>query len=218
MAWFTADFNRFFKELAANNHKAWFDAERSRYERSVKAPFEAFVSELIDRMGKVDKRIRIAPKEAIFRIHRDIRFSKDKTPYKLNCTALITPEGRKGMSLPGMYMELGPEHIRAYGGQYMPDTATLARIRGRIARDPATFRQLCEERTFKQFFGMMRGERNKVIPKGLKAAAEKEPLIYNKQFYYFSQLPPSKVTDPRLVDLFMERFMAMQAMNGFLFK
>ncbi|MCB0818301.1 MAG: DUF2461 family protein, partial [Flavobacteriales bacterium] len=84
MAWFTADYQRFFKDLAAHNDRDWFHANKKRYETSVKKPFEAFVQELIDRMGKLDKQYRITPKEAIFRIHRDVRFSNDKTPYKLN--------------------------------------------------------------------------------------------------------------------------------------
>ncbi|HNR54889.1 MAG TPA: DUF2461 family protein, partial [Flavobacteriales bacterium] len=86
MAWFTNDFNDFFKDLAKNNNKEWFDANRKRYEASVKEPFTAFVAEAIKRIGKHDKAVRIEPKEAIFRINRDIRFSKDKTPYKLNAS------------------------------------------------------------------------------------------------------------------------------------
>ena len=82
MAWFTSDFNTFFKDLARNNNKEWFDANRKRYEASMKQPFESFTTEVIKRVAKHDKSVKIGPKEAIFRINRDIRFSKDKTPYK----------------------------------------------------------------------------------------------------------------------------------------
>ncbi|HRW90575.1 MAG: DUF2461 domain-containing protein [Flavobacteriales bacterium] len=217
MAWFTADYQRFFKDLAAHNDRDWFHANKKRYETSVKKPFEAFVQELIDRMGKLDKQYRITPKEAIFRIHRDVRFSNDKTPYKLNSSALITAGGRKGMGLPGMYFELGPEHLRAYGGHYMPDKDTLYQVRTKIAKDPKAFRKLYEGKRFKELFGGVRGERNKVLPKEFKAAAEGEPLLFNKQFYYFSQLPAGKVTSPQLAELFMERFDAMRPMNDYLF-
>ncbi|MCB0770562.1 MAG: DUF2461 family protein, partial [Flavobacteriales bacterium] len=80
MAHFTSDFNQFYKDLAKNNNKEWFDANRKRYEMSVKKPFLDLVSAVIAKVGKVDKNVRIEAKEAIFRINRDIRFSKDKTP------------------------------------------------------------------------------------------------------------------------------------------
>ena len=216
MAWFTNDFNKFFKELAANNNKEWFDANRKRYEESVKRPMVAFTSEVIARTAALDPRVRIEPKDAIFRINRDIRFSKDKTPYKTSTSALVAPGGRKLMG-PGLYFELGPEHIRTYGGQYMPDKDTLESIRTRIMKDPAAFRKLYSAKAFKELFGEVRGEQNKVLPKEFKAAAEKEPLLYNKQFYYFSQLPASKAMDPKLVDLFMDRYRAMRPMNDMLF-
>jgi hypothetical protein len=103
MTCFTTDFNAFFMDLAKNNNKEWFDANRKRYESSVKKPFHAFVGEAIQRIGKLDRTVAIEPKEAIFRINRDIRFSKDKTPYKLSCSAIISPAGRKDHAVPGLY-------------------------------------------------------------------------------------------------------------------
>jgi uncharacterized protein (TIGR02453 family) len=94
MVYFEKDYFEFFKELAANNHKEWFDVNRSRYHSSVKEPFDKFIADLITEVHKIDKKIEIAPKDAIFRINRDIRFSKDKTPYKLNRSAIISPRQR----------------------------------------------------------------------------------------------------------------------------
>ncbi|MCB0795195.1 MAG: DUF2461 domain-containing protein [Flavobacteriales bacterium] len=216
MTWFSPGFNRFFKDLAANNNREWFQANKKRYVQDVKEPFEAFVEAIIKEVAKHDKRVNITPKEAIFRIHRDIRFSKDKTPYKLNCSALVSAGGRKDMSTPGMYFELGPEHIRTYGGQYMPDKDALLRIRNKIVKDPGAFRKLYSQERFKELFGAIRGEKNKVLPKEFKTVAELEPLMYNKQFYFFSQLPASKVSDPDLVKLFMERYSVMRPLNDYL--
>ncbi|MBL8003139.1 MAG: DUF2461 domain-containing protein [Flavobacteriales bacterium] len=216
MAWFTDDFNRFFKDLAKNNHKEWFDANRKRYEASVKQPFHAFVLEVIRRVHAVDKRVHIEPKDAIFRINRDIRFSNDKTPYKLHCAAIVSPEGRKDHGAPGIYVQLGPEHVAIYGGSYMPARDEVQRIRERIAGDLKWFKKLREAPDFVRLFGEVQGERNKIIPADLKAAAAKEPVLYNKQFYYGHELPSRLVTDPKLADIVLEHYHAMRPMNEFL--
>ncbi|MEZ4738179.1 MAG: DUF2461 domain-containing protein [Flavobacteriales bacterium] len=216
MAWFTSDFNQFFKDLAKNNNKEWFDANRKRYEKSVKTPFAEFVSAAIARIGKVDKDIRIEAKEAIFRINRDIRFSKDKTPYKLNCSAIISPAGRKDHAAPGIYFELGPESVKIYGGAYMPDKERLGRIRLAIMKDPKGFRRVIEAKPFKDHFGTVQGERNKVLPAEFKAALGKEPLIANKQFYVGAELPAELVMDPKLMEQLMEHHKAMRPFNDWL--
>ncbi len=216
MAWFTSDFNAFFKDLAKNNDKAWFDQHRQRYQTQVKQPFEAFVAEAITGCAKVDLAIRITPKDAIFRIHRDIRFSKDKTPYKLYTSAIISPAGRSDLSVPGLYFELGPESVRFFGGAYMPEKAQLHGIRTAIMRDTKGFHKVIGQAAFRQLFGTVRGEANKVLPAEFKAAAKQEPLIANKQFYVTAELPPSRVADPRLLDVLLEHYRAMRPFNAWL--
>ncbi|MCB0846293.1 MAG: DUF2461 domain-containing protein, partial [Bacteroidetes bacterium] len=105
MPYFTPDYIAFFEELARNNTKEWFDQNRSRYEKSVKKPFYAFVERMIDLISEDDPAVMITPKDAIFRINRDIRFSNDKTPYKTNFSAVVSPGGRKEMVTPGLYFE-----------------------------------------------------------------------------------------------------------------
>lgn len=216
MAWFTSDFNAFFKDLAKNNDKAWFDQHRQRYQTQVKQPFEAFVAEAITGCAKVDLAIRITPKDAIFRIHRDIRFSKDKTPYKLYTSAIISPAGRSDLSVPGLYFELGPESVRFFGGAYMPEKAQLHGIRTAIMRDTKGFHKVIGQTAFRQFFGTVRGEANKVLPAEFKMAAKQEPLIANKQFYVAAERPAKLVTDPKLMDVLMEHYLAMRPFNTWL--
>jgi len=216
MAWFTADFNRFFKDLAKNNNTEWFDAGRQRYGISVKAPFVTFVAEVIARVAKLDPGVRITPREAVFRVNRDIRFSKDKTPYKLRMAALVSTAGRKDRGVPGIYFELGPEKVGIYGGCFTPVKDELHRIRRHIAVNGKEFKALRDARPFKERFGEVLGERNKVVPAEFKAALAREPLIANKQFYYMAELPPGTVEDPRLADILMEHYRAMRPLNGFL--
>jgi uncharacterized protein (TIGR02453 family) len=107
MSFFTADYLAFFKELAANNHKEWFDANRKRYETSVKEPFKAFTQHLIDELAKKEPAFKeLKASDCIFRINRDIRFSKDKTPYKTQCSAVISPNGKKSSSIHGRRKDL----------------------------------------------------------------------------------------------------------------
>ena len=216
MAWFTNDFNAFFKDLAKNNNKEWFDANRKRYEASVKKPFEVFVAEAIKRIGKHDKNVRIEPKEAIFRINKDIRFSKDKTPYKLNTSAIISPAGRKDHSTPGIYFELGPESVKFYGGCYQPEKDQLEKIRTAIMRDTKGFRKTIESKAFTTLFDGVNGEKNKVLPAEFKSAALKEPLIANKQFYVGAERAAKLVADPKLMDHLMDHYLAMCPFNAWL--
>lgn len=216
MAWFTNDFNGFFKDLAKNNNKEWFDVNRKRYEASVKKPFEAFVGEAINRIAKHDKAIAIEPKEAIFRINKDIRFSKDKTPYKLETSAIISPAGRKDHTVPGLYFALGPEAVKVYGGCYQPEKDQLEKIRTAIVRDPKGFRKVIEAKAFVSTFGSVQGEANKVLPAEFKEAAKKEPLIANKQFYVGVDRPAKLVADAKLLDVLLDHYMAMRPFNAWL--
>lgn len=218
MAWFTADFNQFFKDLAKNNNKEWFDANRKRYEASVKKPFEAFVAEAIKRIAKHDKSVAIEAKEAIFRINKDIRFSKDKTPYKLEASAIISPAGRKDHGVPGIYFALGPEAAKFYGGCYQPEKDQLLAIRQAIMRDGKGFRKAIDAKPFKALFGTVQGEVNKALAPEFKAHAAKEPLIAHKQFYVAAEKPAKLVTDPKLMDALMDHWLAMCPFNQWLTK
>lgn len=215
-AYFSEDYLEFLKDLAANNNRDWFHENKKRYEESVKEPFKVFIEEIINRMHAIDPEVKIVPQQAIFRINRDIRFSKDKTPYKTRNSAIIAKDGRKGMHNPGMYLELGPEHIRVYGGLYMPDKDMLYAIRKKIANEQDRFDKVINNPEFKKVFGEIQGEKNKRIPKEFKKAGEKQPLIYNKGFYYFTEIPPEYITRPDLPDLIMEKHLAAEPVRKFL--
>jgi len=209
MAFFTPDFLQFFIELAPNNHKDWFDLNRKRYEKSVKEPFKDFVEHMIKEIAKTDASFKdLEAKDCIFRINRDIRFSKDKTPYKMNVSAVVAPEGKKSKAVNGIYFEFGPEHVRVYGGIYEIDKDDLLTVREGIANDLKGFQEAYSNPRFKKVFGTILGEKNKVIPKELKEAAEKEPLIFNKQWYFYAQFDAETVLDPKLDQLLLDCFEA----------
>lgn len=218
MAYFRKDFIDFFKELAANNNKEWFDANRKRYEREVKEPFSNFIGDLIGEIKKIDAKVNIEPKDAIFRINRDVRFSKDKTPYKIQCSALVSKGGKKDMVSPGMYLEFSPEHVRVYGGIYMCEKDQLQNTRHYIVDNLSHFKKLINDADFKSKFGEIRGEKNKVIPKEFKEVAEKEPILFNKQFYFFGQLKPEIVLKDDLMDRIKDYYKTSKPLSEFLSK
>lgn len=216
MAYFTPAFIDFFHQLEITNDRDWFKANKSQYEKAVKKPFELFVGDLIDRMQTIDRNILITPKDAIFRIYRDTRFSKDKTPYKTQVSAIISPGGRKDMDYPGMYIELGGKHARVYSGSYQPDKNQLQQIREKIITEGSRFQNLITDKDFVKHYGEVRGEKYKVLPKEIKVEAENQPVLFNKQFYYFSEWKPDIVTKKDFLDQIMDRYLVARPLTEFL--
>ena len=214
MNYFTQDFLKFFKEL--ENNREWFNKNKSRYEESVKKPFEAFITELIRRIHDEDPNINTNPKDSIFRIYRDVRFSPDKRPYKTHASAVISAGGRKDMRDPGHYIELSAKEIRFYGGLYMIEKNDLQMIREHIAANTARFNKLIGDKKFKKVFGKMLGEQNKRIPPEFKEAYEKQPLIANKQFYFFAKLDTKELPNKKLTDKLMNFYKVAKPINNFL--
>ncbi|MEM9721476.1 MAG: DUF2461 domain-containing protein [Bacteroidota bacterium] len=213
--YFTTEFIRFFEELSENNHRDWFQANKPRFENQVKKPFVAFVSELINRVQQDDPLVTIEPKEAMFRIYRDVRFSKDKAPYKTHMSAVISPKGRKDHGYPGLYVQMNHENIALAGGGYQLDKEQLYRLRTLIASQPKRFQELIEDPEFTSRFGELQGKEHKRIPKEFKEAVADQPLLMKKQMYYWTEIDREHITSPQLVDLLMEYYEAAKLMKAF---
>ena len=221
MVFFEKDFLDFFIELAPNNNKDWFDLNRDRYAKSVREPFREFVAHMIKLLsGDIPELNELEPKHCTFRINRDIRFSKDKTPYKLRMSALITPGGKKKRAedARGVYFELGPEYVRVYGGIYEADKDDLYNIREGIAAEPAGFKKLYTDKKFRKTYGDIHGAKNKVIPKEFKEAGTEEPMIYNKQWYFFAEYEPETLLSNDLDKKILECHNAALPLKSYLNK
>ena len=218
MVYFSKDLIKFLKELKKNNNREWFNENKNRYVKSVKEPFEVFIGDLIQAMSPYYDSLAITPKEAIFRIYRDVRFSKDKSPYKIQVSAIVNPGGRKSMTKPGIYLEITPTHMRVYSGMYQPDSKQLKNLRSHIVHHMEEFDALISDKKFKDAFGEIRGEKNKVIPKEFREDATEQPLLYNKQFYYFTEWPPSVILDDNLIEKVVDTFLVAQPLSEFLYE
>jgi uncharacterized protein (TIGR02453 family) len=214
--YFSEDFIEFFKELAPNNNKDWFDANRKRYVANIKEPFEAFVGDLIGMMKKYDDKINLLPRECIFRINRDIRFSKDKSPYKNQVSAIVSSGGKKDKTQPGIYVELSPERVRVYMGAHMLDKDQLYAVRSSIVNHLSEFDALVNSKDFIGTFGEVLGERNARLPKEFQEAGEKQPLVFNKGFYYFHDMDPAIALKDGLIDKIEKVYKKGKPLSDFL--
>lgn len=215
---FTSNFLEFFKELAANNNKEWFDIHRSRYEEFVKVPMRNFVTRLIVELSKEDKGIETNPSNCIFRINRDVRFSKNKTPYKLHTSAVIASDGKKNRDGGGIYIELGPEKFALGGGAYQPDKDDLFDIRESIARRPQEFSAALRDKDFVRYWGELQGEKNKILPPEFKSASVICPEIAHKQYFYWAEIEAEIVTSTKLLPTVLEYYRASSSVRIFLTK
>lgn len=182
MSHFRPEFLRFFRGLRRRNTREWFHAHKAEYESFVKGPFALFVGEMIERIAAIDPAMRCEPREAMFRIARDTRFSKDKTPYKTHVSAVLAPDGRNTRRA-AFYLQLGATGVGVAGGVYQPDRDQLFTIREAIRDDGATLERLLRDRTFRRVWGTLQGDRNVRLPPVFADAAERFPLLYHKQFY-----------------------------------
>lgn len=217
MKYFTKEFIEFYKELAANNHKEWFQSQRKRYEANVKTTMEVFVGDLIAAIAKHDQSVAgMRPGDAMFRINRDIRFSKDKTPYKTFSSAAISGGGKKADGEAGVYVELGPEKLGLAGGIYMPDKEGVLAIRDAMTAEPKAFIKALHDPTFKRLWGDLQGEKNKIIAPEHKEAAAVIPYIMHKQFYFWKELPVKLITSDTLLETVMEHYVAAKPITKLL--
>lgn len=211
-----AEYFRFFSELEHNNNKAWFDEHRDEYHRFVRTPFLEFVGEVIHAIRAVDPEISMEARDTVYRINRDIRFSKDKAPYKLQMGANISRHGKKAMGKPGLYFEVNAKGGLVAVGCYMPDSEELTMYRDLIMHEGSDLHTALSQRPFKTLFGELQGERNKVLPAEFRVAAQKEPLLFNKQFFAWTTVPKKLFMANDAAQQLFEYWKAAQPLNEFL--
>lgn len=192
------------------------DENRKRYAKVVKKPFEEFVKAIQEEVSQFDEEILAKPNDAIFRINRDIRFSPDKTPYKTNRTAIISRYGRKDKVYPGFYVFVSPEKTMIGGGAYFLEKDDLFKVRQEIAYNLGEFDTLINDKAFKKYFPEILGEKNKVLPKEFKEDAEAQPLLYNKGFYFMTELPANIIFEENVVDQLTGIMRTAKPFNDFL--
>jgi uncharacterized protein (TIGR02453 family) len=199
---FTNDLFKFLADLRRNNNREWFQANRSRYEQQVKEPALEFVSDFAPLLDEISSHFRADPRPAggsLFRIHRDVRFSKDKSPYKTQAGIHFRHGLGKDAHAPGFYLHLEPGESFAGVGIWHPDSATLGKIRAAIAADPDDWLSATREPPFAAVFELG-GDSLKRAPSGYDPD---HPLIEDlkrKDFVGYAMLDENTVTGDGFLD------------------
>ncbi len=166
---------KFLNDLSKNNNREWFKDNKKRYDEAY-ANAKAFKAELEKLMQKHD----VIEKSKLFRVHRDVRFSKDKTPYNTDLRFSFTREGayRRG----GYYLRISPKESFIAGGFWRPEPKDLKLIRSHIAADAKPLRKIFASKKFKDNFGIIEGEKVKSAPKGFSKDHPNIDLLRHKSF------------------------------------
>ena len=207
---------RFLRGLKRHNDRAWFEAHRDEYERELRAPMRELIEEMDVRLAEVAPEIVGNPKSSPFRIHRDIRFSKDKSPYKTHfaCWFFHRDAGRTAAphdngGAAGFYFHLEPGACISAGGLYRPPRPALAKVRDAIAEDPRGL-----ERSLRGAFAERFGELTEEfvltrVPRGYPADHPAAGWLRYTSFTASRKLPDAVVRGPTLADVLTEDFAAL---------
>jgi len=205
----------FLKKLAKNNNRDWFNANKDAFV-AANDNVIAMTGELMSRISKFDPEIAgLDSKSCVFRIYRDVRFPKDKSPYKTNLGAFIAPGGKKTMS-PGYYFHIQPQMFFAAAGKHLPDAGEVLKIRNAIAENTKDFLRIVEERKFKARFGDLDGERLTRPPKGFAADAPATEYLKLKSFTVSEEFAEKLATGRDYPKLLTESFKAAYPLVVFL--
>lgn len=216
---FPKDFFAFFKELKANNERPWFEANKERYKASVVSPMSDFIEAMAPRLAKISKHFVADPRPnggSMFRIYRDVRFAKDKRPYKEHASCYFYHSSGKNVHAPGFYMHFAPDEVRFGGGMWMPDAEPLNQIRRAIESDGKSWGKIMADKSFKATFGEIHGEALARPPRGFDAENPYIGDIKRKSFFAMHDSAAKTALSPKLVDEVDAAFRAAKPLVRFL--
>lgn len=191
----------FLKDLQKNNNRDWFAEHKPRYEAARENVAE-FADALMARISETDVLETESGKKSLFRIYRDVRFSKNKDPYKTSHSGQFKREGklRRG----GYYYHFSPGHMVVGGGFYGIEKNDLKRIREELVMDAEPMRKIIADADFKRIYGEMQGEQLKTAPKGFDKKHPNIDLLRYKQFYAFRKFTEKEILSAEFIDLAAE--------------
>ena len=210
---------KFLKDLKKNNNKPWFDKNRKVYEEA-KADVARFIQAVIDQHGKKDASVKtLLAKDCMFRINRDVRFSKDKSPYKTNFGASINKGGKKAWDNAGYYFHLEPGNCFAGGGLYGPMPDILKKVRQEIDYNFAGFKKIIGSKKFKSIYGDLDRSAEFLlsrVPKGYEPGNPAADYLKLKSFIAISFFSDADLTSKVLVKKTVEAFETLQPVIEFI--
>jgi uncharacterized protein (TIGR02453 family) len=205
----------FLTELNLNNNREWFTENKASYDE-VRNDFMSTIDQIILGLGtRHPEFLQIKAKDTIFRIYRDVRFSKDKLPYKTHFGAFITPGGRKS-NLGGFYLHVEPGNSFLAGGVYHPQPDDLKAIRSEIYFNLTEFEEIVNESNFKALFGEIRGDKLKRPPVGFPKDFPGIEYLQFKDFTVLHPLSDQELFHENFIEKALTVFESMSRFNSFL--
>jgi uncharacterized protein (TIGR02453 family) len=211
---FSPDTLRFIRDLKRNNTREWFVANKARYEDAVKDPALRLIADFAPLLGKISPHFRATPR-SLFRIHRDTRFSKDKSPYKTHVGIHFRHDRARDAHAPGYYLHIEPGSVFAGVGIWHPEGDALRKIRERIAEDPAGWKRASRTKAFTRTFELA-GDALKRAPKGFDPAHPLVEDLKRKDFIGVVELDDTFVTKDGLSERLATTFAAGTPLMRFL--
>ncbi|MCB2203299.1 DUF2461 domain-containing protein [bacterium] len=200
---------RFLRDLKKNNDRDWFNANKPVYEQNVKEPMLQLLSTLAVRMKGLQPDIILEPKKAMYRIYRDVRFSKDKSPYKTWIAAAFTFNGYDRKHDAAFYFHITPGEVGIGGGLYNPMGDRLKNLRAAIDSDADALRAIIGEKKFVKEFGGMIGDELQRVPQGYDREHPAADLLKKKQFLCWKEVPGSLIHEAEFLEELVRDFSAM---------
>jgi uncharacterized protein (TIGR02453 family) len=202
------------RALARHNNRDWFLPRKPTFDEKVKQPMRQLVEAVNAAMKSFAPEYVTDPDKAIYRIYRDTRFSKDKTPYKDHIAASFPRRGLPGGA--GYYFAVSHKEVAIGGGIYMPAPQTLLAMRNHVALHHHDFRRIAKARAVKELFGQVQGEQLSRVPTGFEATHPAADLLRFKQFILYVELTPDLAASPEIYGEIVKRFRAMRPFLEFL--
>ena len=201
---FDPELFEFLRELKDHNDRDWVNANKARYEAHVQEPALAFIEDFGYRLQSISPHFRADTRKtggSLFRIYRDTRFSKDKTPYKTNTGMHFRHKAAKDAHAPGFYLHLAPGQVFGGGGMWHPDTKTATKIRQAIVDRPERWREATRQPPFIDRLGIG-GDGNmlKRVPSGFDASFEFADDLRRRDFFGSADLSERQATTPGFLD------------------
>lgn len=206
----------FLKQLKKNNTREWFTPRKKIFEEQVKAPMLELVDVINHEIASFAPEYLTEPGKALYRIYRDTRFSKDKTPYKTHVAANLHRSGADKHAAAGFYFSVSPEQIEIAAGVYMPGAEQLLAIRKYLSGNLKEFESLLGAKGLEKLVGPLQGDSLHRPPKGFSADDPAADWIRRKQWYFYdTRLDPALATTPKLTGEIVKRLQAMTPMANF---
>jgi uncharacterized protein (TIGR02453 family) len=207
---------QFFRGLSRNNRRDWFLPRKPIFEEKVKQPMRQLVEALNLALRDFAPEYETDPDKAIFRIYRDVRFSKDKKPYKEHIAATFHRRGADTRGRGGYYVAISNKEVAIGGGVYNPEPAQLLAIRQRIAERHEEFRRILAARPVRRLLGNLEGTQLSRVPRGFAADHPAAGLLRFRYYILYVELAPGLATSPGLYKAIADRFRVMIPFMQFL--